>query len=259
MTRTQVLSAATALLFVATAAQAQRGTDDHRGRQDPRQQVSRPVQPRPNDHNLESPLQRARTAGTPNLANQRRTAPYEAPQRDLRTRQREQDLEVERAQRLAEQNRLLQARRIEEQNRLIEAQRLAQLNRAYDRDRYYRPGFDYRYNMGGVYRETNQYGADVLRQAIDVGYQQGYRAGQLDARDRVAPDYRRAFEYQNGTYGYTSNYVPQSDYSYYFREGFQRGYDDAYGNQARYGTFSNGTASILGTIAAGILGLTLIH
>jgi hypothetical protein len=113
--------------------------------------------------------------------------------------------------------------------------------------------------MGGVYRETNQYGVDALRQAVDLGYQQGYRAGQIDRRNGAPADYQRAFDYQNGEFGYTGNYVPQSDYSYYVREGFQRGYDDAYWNRARYGTFYNGNASILSDIVAGILGLTTIR
>lgn len=133
------------------------------------------------------------------------------------------------------------------------------MNRAYDRDRDDRPGYDYRYNMGGVYRETNQYGVDALRQAVDLGYQQGYRAGQIDRRNGAPADYQRAFDYQNGEYGYTGSYVPQSDYNYYVREGFQRGYDDAYWNRARYGTFYNGNASILSDIVAGILGLTTIR
>ena len=154
---------------------------------------------------------------------------------------------------------LERSRQLEERERLIQAQRRAELDRAYIRAGDYRPGYDYRYRIGGVYRETDQYGVNVLRQAVDLGYQQGYRAGRLDLRDRVAPDYRRAFDYQNGNFGYTSGYVPESDYSYYFREGFQRGYDDAYGNSLRYGTFSNGSASILGDVVAGILGLTSIR
>jgi len=141
----------------------------------------------------------------------------------------------------------------------MQAQRLAELNRAYVPARDYRPGFDYRYRIGGLYRETNQLGVDVLRQAVSLGYQRGYAAGQLDFSDRVPADFQRAFDYQNGNYGYTPDYIPESDYSYYFRQGFQRGYDDAYWNRARYGTFSNGTASILGDVLAGILGLTSIR
>lgn len=157
------------------------------------------------------------------------------------------------------QQRRVEQARAEQEDRIEQAQRRAQVNRAYDRDRDDRTGYDYRYNMGGVYRETNQYGVDALRQAVDLGYQQGYRAGQIDRRNGAPADYQRAFDYQNGEYGYTGSYVPQSDYNYYVREGFQRGYDDAYWNRARYGTFYNGNASILNDIVAGILGLTMIR
>jgi hypothetical protein len=75
----------------------------------------------------------------------------------------------------------------------------------------------------------------------------------------VPADFQRAFDFENGNFGYAGSYVPQSDYSYYFREGFQRGYDDAYWSRARYGTFVNGNASILSDILTGILGLTMIH
>jgi len=100
---------------------------------------------------------------------------------------------------------------------------------------------------------------DVLRQAVNLGYQQGYQTGMADRRDRAPANYRRAFAYQDANYGYNGNYVPQSDYNYHFRQGFQRGYDDGYASRSQYGTYSNGNASILSNILSGILGLTTIH
>jgi hypothetical protein len=46
---------------------------------------------------------------------------------------------------------------------------------------------------------------------------------------------------------------------YYFRQGFQRGYNDGYYNRQQYGTNTNGSYSILGNILNGILGLTRIR
>ena len=256
MKHTRIAWAAAALLLVATGAQAQRGQGDRRGREDQRAQVAPQDQGRQNDDERRRAVEsqqrrieqgRADQARAAEIQNQRRAAQRDEQQRSLQARQREQNEQFERAQRLAQEERLEQARR------------RAEVNRTFDRDRDYRPGYDYRYNMGGVYRETNQYGVDALRQAVDLGYQQGYRAGQMDRRDRAPADYRRALDYQNWQNGYAGNYVPQSDYSYYFREGFQRGYDDAYWTRARYGTFSNGNASILSNIVAGILGLTSIR
>jgi hypothetical protein len=110
-----------------------------------------------------------------------------------------------------------------------------------------------------VYRFTNQYGADVLRQAVELGYEQGYHAGSIDRREGAPADFQRAFDFENGNFGYAGTYVPESDYSFYFREGFQRGYDDGYWSRSQFGTFSNGKAAILGAVALGILGLTMIH
>ena len=50
-----------------------------------------------------------------------------------------------------------------------------------------------------------------------------------------------------------------SEYQYYFREGFRRGYEDGYYSRSRYGRQSNGSYSILGTILETILGLQLIN
>jgi hypothetical protein len=144
------------------------------------------------------------------------------------------------------------------------------MNRVFDRDRDDRPsyayrdrddgpGYVYRYRIGGVYRETNQYGVDVLRQAVDQGYEQGYRDGSIDRVNGAPADFERALDFDTGGFGYAGAYVPQSDYSYYFREGFQRGYDDGYWSRSQYGTFINGKAAIIGAIALGILGLTTIH
>ena len=59
--------------------------------------------------------------------------------------------------------------------------------------------------------------------------------------------------------GTTGNYVDQADYNYYFRQGFRRGYDDGYNSQSRYGSVSNGTPTILGSLVSSILGLHSIR
>lgn len=254
MKHTLVLSAAASLLFVATSAQAQRGGDDHRGRQDQhaqdphaqdqhgrgdqRGQVSAQEQQRrvaedrqrQADYSQKLNAQiRAAQAQSAELQNQRRVAQYDAHRQYLETLERQQ----------------------REQRELAA--------RAYDRDPYYTTPPSYRYRMGSTLRETNQYGVNLLRQAVNDGYQQGYRTGLADRRDRVPANYQRAFAYQDANYGYTGSYVPESDYNYYFRQGFQRGYDDAYGNRMQYGSVSNGNPSILSNILSGILGLQSIR
>jgi len=93
----------------------------------------------------------------------------------------------------------------------------------------------------------------MLRNALNLGYEQGYRAGQADRSDRWDYDYQDSYGYQDGAYGYDSYYVDMDEYSYYFRQGFQRGYDDGYYGQNQYGTYSNGKFALIGSIIGAIL------
>jgi hypothetical protein len=152
---------------------------------------------------------------------------------------------------LAQQQRYLEALRRQQEQ--------ARAQRDVAREAYIAAPMTYRYRLNGAYRETNQYGADILRQAVNNGYGQGYQHGQADRSDGLRSDYRRSFAYKDANYGYTGMYIPQSDYNYYFRQGFQRGYQDGYANASRYGSYSNGSGSILGNILNSILGLTTIR
>jgi hypothetical protein len=141
-----------------------------------------------------------------------------------------------------------------EANLRLQQQRL-NTPRNVQRDPYYSAPMTFRYTVGSTDRETNRYGADVMRQAVNNGYQQGFKAGRADRRDRWASNYQQSYGYQDANFGYSGNYLPQSDYNYYFREGFRRGYEDGFARHSQYGTVVNGSPSILGTILAGILGL----
>lgn len=88
----------------------------------------------------------------------------------------------------------------------------------------------------------------MIRQALNYGYQEGYYAGQADREDRARFSYRDTYAYQDGSYGYNSYYVDLSEYRYYFREGFNRGYQDGYYERFRYGSNSNGGVGLLGNI-----------
>ncbi len=119
-------------------------------------------------------------------------------------------------------------------------------------DYYYN---NYRYNRGGSYYYTSQYGAQMLRDAINNGYEEGFYAGQADREDGWDFDYRNSYGYQDAAFGYDSYYVSMEEYNYYFREGFRRGYEDGYYSRNRYGNYSNGKYSILGAIVGTILDL----
>jgi hypothetical protein len=54
----------------------------------------------------------------------------------------------------------------------------------YDRDPYFYTAPIYRYYRGGRYYRINEYGARILRQALNHGYEEGFRAGKADRDDR---------------------------------------------------------------------------
>ena len=112
----------------------------------------------------------------------------------------------------------------------------------------------YRVYRNGGYYQTDHRGAELLRQAVYAGYQQGYRQGQVDRQSRRNGGYYGSNIYRNGTYGYQS-YVDRSQYQHYFQQGFQRGYQDGYNSQIRYGSRSGNTVNILGSILGTILNI----
>jgi hypothetical protein len=111
---------------------------------------------------------------------------------------------------------------------------------------------NYRLYRGSRYYQVDQRGYDLIRSAVNSGYQQGYQAGADDRRFGRRSYYQGSPYYRSGTYGYQS-YVAQNQYQYYFRQGFLRGYQDGYNDQSRYGYRSGGTLNIIGTILNGIL------
>ena len=129
----------------------------------------------------------------------------------------------------------------------------------YNNDPFYYTAPNYRYRRDGRSYETNQYGAEMLRQATNTGYQQGLQAGRADKQDNWRFDYKQSFAYEDANYGYDGRYVRQEDYNHYFREGFQRGYEDGYYNRRQYGTSINGSDSLLGTVLNTILNLETLQ
>jgi hypothetical protein len=129
----------------------------------------------------------------------------------------------------------------------------------YNSDPYFYTAADYRYNRGGRYYETNQYGANILRAAVNNGYEQGFLAGQADRQDGWRSDYQDSYAYQDANYGYDGYDVDQVDYNYYFREGFRRGYEDGYYNRHQFGSYSGGTYTILGGLLGTILNLQALR
>lgn len=112
----------------------------------------------------------------------------------------------------------------------------------------------YRVNRNGQWYNTDSRGADLLRQAVNQGYRQGFAAGRSDRNRRTGMNWGGSTIYRSGTYGYQS-YVDRRQYQYYFQQGFQRGYQDGYNSRYQYGTNNGGTLNILGTILGSILNI----
>jgi hypothetical protein len=116
-----------------------------------------------------------------------------------------------------------------------------------------------RYSRGGAYYETNQYGVNLLRQAVNYGYEEGIRVGMADRQDRWASNYEGSWAYQDANYGYSGFYVGRNDYNTYFREGFRRGYEDGYHSRHQFGTYTRGRGTVLGAVLATILNFQAIR
>jgi type II secretory pathway pseudopilin PulG len=93
-----------------------------------------------------------------------------------------------------------------QQERNIRQQQKAQ--RQYQR-RMYRLN-----NRYGNY-QTDERGIQILRDAVNRGYQQGFYAGQTGRRNRNS-NYANLSIYRSGNYGY-NRYVSSNQYRYYFQ------------------------------------------
>lgn len=144
-----------------------------------------------------------------------------------------------------------QRAKLEAQRVRLEQQRQAQWNRGnnsnVNRNRY-------RVYRNGRYYNTDNRGAELLRQAVNRGYQEGFRAGQADRNNRRGGSWNNSNVYRNGNSGYQS-YVDASQYQHYFQQGFQRGYQDGYNSRNEYGSNNNGSLNILGTILNQVLNI----
>jgi hypothetical protein len=127
-----------------------------------------------------------------------------------------------------------------------QAERIASRNRnarvIYGDDRYDTRNNDWRYRdrgYGSVYPNDRSYGNRGYgndRVAYDNGYRDGLEKGREDARDRDSYDPVRHGWYRSGDRGYNNRYGTRDNYKLAYRDGFEAGYDQAYGQLRGYGT-----------------------
>jgi len=86
---------------------------------------------------------------------------------------------------------------------------------------------------------------EIRRQALSIGYREGYSAGRNDRASGRGSDYDDHSAYRDATSGYRSSYGDVDYYRSSFREGFRQGYEDGYRNRNSRG---GGLGGILGDI-----------
>jgi hypothetical protein len=155
---------------------------------------------------------------------------------------------------LQQQKAELQRMKLEQQRQELLRQQQAKGNRYNGSNSNVGGGNRYRVYRNGSYYQTDNRGAELLRQAVNNGYQQGLREGESDRSRRRGGNWSNSSVYRSGNYGYQS-YVESGQYQYYFRQGFEKGYQDGYNSRYQYGTNNGGTVNILGTILQGILNI----
>lgn len=198
--------------------------------------------------------------GTANVA----TAQYDRNQ-DRKTIKREQKLARQQAKIEQQRARLIQQRQAEwarRNGRLVVTRQSGTGYYILDPNTNVAPPGRYRVNRDGRWYNTDNRGADLLRMAINEGYRQGFNAGRSDLNSTRRVSWSNSNIYRTGTYGY-QNGVDRRQYQYYFRQGFQRGYQDGtnsryqdgYNGDFQYGTYNNGTPSILSTILNQLLNI----
>lgn len=155
-------------------------------------------------------------------------------------------------QKIAKQEREAQKRMIQNEDRQIKMSQRSEQNRLRNLRRQNAENNRYRIMRDGAYYQTDTRGVDLLKQAVNSGYQEGYRAGRNDRYRRRTSSYNNSTVYRKGNYGYQS-YVDSKQYQYYFKQGFERGYDDSFNSRSENGTNTNGSINILESILQNIL------
>jgi len=277
MRRIALIGAAIALLTVGTTpAFAKEGKPKHHNKQDKHDKQAKGQEKKGEEEHANN---KDRAHENEQAAQQQAQANQQAAQQRMRVSQADRRQRVARQQaRTAEYQRdlELQLRAVQAQNARLQRNRATQYqiqqeyserlrqqqlqiqserNDNYDSDPYFNSPWSVRYSLGGQSRRTNQYGADLLRQAVRYGYEEGVRVGNADQRDHWRYNSRDSFAYRDANYGYTGRYVEQGDYNYYFRQGFRKGYEDGYYSRAKYGSQSSGNPTILQVVLSELLNL----
>lgn len=214
------------------------------------------------DNNRGYGSQAARSRQSGQIEERRIRADQHQANRYYASQTQQRNVAAQRARILQQQRRTNQYRYQDQYQQRLQQQRLRWSSLRYDyySDPFYSTPVNYRYQFGGQWHTTNRYGADLMQQAVEYGYQEGLRAGEADRHDRWRADFGNSYAYQDGSYGYNGRYISPSEYQHYFRQGFRRGYEDGYSARYNYGYRQHdGNYVVVAAVLAAIVGLHLLN
>ena len=129
-------------------------------------------------------------------------------------------------------------RQYEEQVRL-EQQRHSQLRVQYERNRKpWEKNVRYKVYQNNKMFITDARGLEMLKQAVINGYEQGFKAGLTDRKNRRNLSFMNSSIYKKGNFGFQKS-VDLKQYQFFFQKGFAEGYQDGFNTRKFRGWYQN--------------------
>jgi hypothetical protein len=129
-------------------------------------------------------------------------------------------------------------RQYEEQVRL-ERERQEQMRVKYERNRKpWEKNVRYKVFQNGKMFITDSRGLEMLKQAVIRGYEEGFKSGLSDRKNRKKGGFNNSMMYRNASFGY-QNSVELKQYQFFFQKGFSEGYEDGFNTRRFRGWYQN--------------------
>lgn len=126
----------------------------------------------------------------------------------------------------------------EEQVRL-ERERQEQMRAKYERNRNpWEKNVRYKVFQNGKMIITDARGLEMLKQAVIRGYEEGFKNGLADRKNRKKAGFNKLSVYKNANFGY-QNSVELKQYQFFFQKGFSEGYEDGFNTKKFRGWYQN--------------------
>lgn len=129
-------------------------------------------------------------------------------------------------------------RQYEDQVRL-DRERQEQMRVKYEQNRSpWEKNVRYKVFQNGRMFITDARGLEMLKQAVIRGYDEGFKAGLADRRNRRNGGFYKSSVYRSGNFGY-QNSVEMKQYQFFFQKGFSEGYEDGFNTRKFRGWYQN--------------------